>query len=171
MYSLDIGEYDFHNLKREQSIIVDFQAFPAKLIGLLKICSQDSNIRGNSSSVFSTKLDGSSGLFSVVESNEFKNLVHISLQLRAANDASIKSYLASRLHQAQVILQRQELEISSIHSKLEDANVKFLHAENEIIEMRYVYFKLHTSVCIIVNPIPYSVEFQIIFAGLDCKET
>lgn len=140
LYALDIGEYDFHNLKREQSIIVDFQAFPAKLIGLLKICSQDSNSRGNSNSIFSTKLDGNSGLFSVVESNEFKNLVHISLQLRAANDASIKSYLASRLHQAQIIIHKQELEISDVHAKLEDANSKCFNVDNEIIEMRYFFF-------------------------------
>lgn len=37
------------------------------------------------------------GYLSIVEANRFKQLTHISLQLRPANDAAIKSYLASRL--------------------------------------------------------------------------
>ena len=99
LYILDIGELDFHQLKRDQSIIVDFLAFPAKLIALLKTCiSHTTNAPTNSS--FSTTLDANSGLFSVIESNEFKNLTHISLQLRPANDAALKSYLAARLRMA-----------------------------------------------------------------------
>ncbi|CAM9813304.1 unnamed protein product, partial [Ectocarpus fasciculatus] len=95
LYILDIGEYDFHNLKRDQSIIVDFLAFPAKLVALLKTCMGGQG--GGQGSRFSTALDPNSGLFSVVESNEFKNLTHISLQLRPANDAALKAYLAARL--------------------------------------------------------------------------
>ena len=43
------------------------------------------------------KLDVSTGVLSVVETNMFKQLTHISLQLRPGNDAAIKGYLASRL--------------------------------------------------------------------------
>jgi spindle assembly abnormal protein 6 len=103
LFVLDIGEFDFHNLKRDQSIIVDFLAFPAKLVTLLKTCMTctDSEKRQRQqSSTFSTSLDATNGLFSVVESNEFKNLTHISLQLRPANDTALKGYLAARLSMA-----------------------------------------------------------------------
>jgi spindle assembly abnormal protein 6 len=92
---LDLGEPDFHVLRREQSIVVDFLAFPAKLIALLHHCCAGSNRGGGS--VFGAKLDSASGLFSVIESNEFKNLTHISLLLRPASDSTLKNYLAARL--------------------------------------------------------------------------
>ena len=40
-------------------------------------------------------------IFSVVETNQFKYLTHLSLRLRGANDSELKRYLASRLSQAQ----------------------------------------------------------------------
>lgn len=120
LFILDIGEYDFHNLKREQSILVDFLAFPGKLIALMKTCIHCSaDQQSCSASSFATTLDANSGLFSIVESNEFKNLTHLSLQLRPANDAALKSYLCARL---QMSLQeanglRKELELANqLHS-------------------------------------------------------
>lgn len=40
-------------------------------------------------------------IFSVVETNQFKYLTHLSLRLRGANDSELKRYLASRLSQSQ----------------------------------------------------------------------
>ena len=37
--------------------------------------------------------------FSIVESNQFRELVHLSLKLRKGTDATTRSYLSSRLHQ------------------------------------------------------------------------
>jgi len=37
-YSLEVSESDFHILKKEQSLLVDFAAFPAKFIELLEQC-------------------------------------------------------------------------------------------------------------------------------------
>ena len=38
LYNLDISEDDFHLLKTEQSILVDFPTFPSKFIELLRQC-------------------------------------------------------------------------------------------------------------------------------------
>jgi len=38
LYTLDISETDFLHLKNEQSILVDFQAFPSKLIEMFDLC-------------------------------------------------------------------------------------------------------------------------------------
>ena len=109
LYFLELSEQDFPSLKKEQSILVDFSTFPSKLIELLLLCHQsnsqiktnpsevDNNFNKSNDPTYSVKLDTTNGLFSIVESNRFKQLTHISLQLRPGNDASIKSYLASRL--------------------------------------------------------------------------
>ena len=120
LYILDVGEQDFHHLKRDQSLLVEFPVFPSKLIELIELClgscgsttttvgamntssssSSSSSGLGDAASYlssFSANLDISSGVFSVIEANRFKQLTHISLQLRQGNDAAIKAYLASRL--------------------------------------------------------------------------
>ena len=35
---MDVGEQDFHHLKRDQSILVEFNVFPSKLIELIDLC-------------------------------------------------------------------------------------------------------------------------------------
>lgn len=46
-----------------------------------------------------TVTPGGFSVFSVVETNPFKELTHLSLKFRAGNDAAIKTYLAARLRQ------------------------------------------------------------------------
>ena len=40
LYSLECGEAEFHAIKQEQSILVDFLTFPHKLIELLQMCTK-----------------------------------------------------------------------------------------------------------------------------------
>ena len=112
MFYLNIGEQEFPNFKRDQSIIVDFKMFPVKMIELIQLCLQnhanpnisikqnelescEDSISGtsshlgfafdNSPATFSAKLDLSNpkcGVFSIVESNRFKQLTHISLMMK-----------------------------------------------------------------------------------------
>lgn len=125
LYVLDIGEQDFHHLKREQSLLVEFNVFPMKLIELLELCLQSSyenvsssSLDSSTSSKFVAKLDTSNGLFSVVESNKFKQLTHISLQCRPGNDTAIKSYLSSRLSLSIDITKRQSQELKVLNEKI-----------------------------------------------------
>jgi spindle assembly abnormal protein 6 len=118
LYVLDVGEQDFHLLKKDQALLVEFPVFPTKMVDLLQLCLDSESSRTaaadaanavddgledsitesiSGASTFVCKLDTSSGVFSVVELNEFKQLTHISLQMRQGNDNAIKSYLASRL--------------------------------------------------------------------------
>jgi spindle assembly abnormal protein 6 len=41
LYQLDIGEDDFHHLKTDQNLLVDFAQFPKKFIELLEECVQN----------------------------------------------------------------------------------------------------------------------------------
>ena len=38
LYILDVGEQDFHHLKRDQALLVEFPVFPSKLIELIELC-------------------------------------------------------------------------------------------------------------------------------------
>lgn len=46
-----------------------------------------------------TLVSGGFSTFSLVETNPFKELTHLSLKFRSGNDAAIKTYLAARLRQ------------------------------------------------------------------------
>lgn len=130
---MQVGEDDYHQLKHDQCLRVDFKSFPTKFIELLESCRTTSS--GGGSAVdpeareggggldeggrstrgelppsggsgepsflarLETVVPGGFSLFSVVETNPFKELTHLSLKFRAGNDAAIKTYLAARLRQ------------------------------------------------------------------------
>ena len=163
LFQLEIGEDDFHRLKSEQNLLVDFAEFPFKFVELLEECiaasggnaagmnggnaasmnggnaavgatgssgtlaaSKDDSMRspsvtGRSSSAhhhhsliqshnhtythpmdntpkFIAQLHNTSNgrsVFTVVETNTFKHITHLSLHFLPGNDASVKKYLAS----------------------------------------------------------------------------
>ena len=79
LYVLDIGESDFHILKKEQSILVDFSVFSDHLIQLFQSINQQ--IPSKSSSAFTIQLNTIEDKFSIIESNVFKQITHISLKV------------------------------------------------------------------------------------------
>lgn len=123
-----MGEDDYHQLKHDQCLRVDFKSFPKKFIELLENCrlasGRDTVGRGDTPSrtnrltgtgraelqaggpSFLARLEtlvvGGFPVFSLVETNPFKELTHLSLKFRAGNDAAIKTYLAARLRQVRV---------------------------------------------------------------------
>ena len=92
LYTLDVSEEEFGTLKHEQRLLVDFVEFPSQLVELVESCQ-----RADGRFVAGLALSASGGALSVMEVNNFRQLYHISLQLRAGNDAAIKRYLAQRL--------------------------------------------------------------------------
>lgn len=142
MSRIQVGEDDYHQLKHDQCLRVDFQSFPRKFIELLESCRLDAEQSSNDpiregasyredgwadearpvslrsgggqgglgpvnsrtgGPAFLARLEtvmaGGVSLFSLVETNPFKELTHLSLKFRAGNDAAIKTYLAARLRQ------------------------------------------------------------------------
>lgn len=132
-----MGEDDYHQLKHDQCLRVDFNSFPRKFIELLQSCQGTGGCdaapnpeagssgtgtgggdgrtdearlaRGAALSAEATRpsflarletlVPGGFSVFSLVETNPFKELTHLSLKFRAGNDAAIKTYLAARLRQ------------------------------------------------------------------------
>ncbi|XP_044288171.1 spindle assembly abnormal protein 6 homolog [Varanus komodoensis] len=101
LYNLVISEEDFQSLKLQQSLLVDFSAFPQRFIDLLQHCIQEQNkdiprflLQLVSSG---SNLDYTPSLLNVVETNPFKHLTHLSLKFLPGNDAEIKKFLATCL--------------------------------------------------------------------------
>lgn len=125
LYSLEIAEENYRRLKETEKLLVDFNGFSEKLVCLLDQCCKDS-IKTSYEETESNRIiscfnaDIRSQKFRailcigpgplchtlrLVESNAFKELSHLSLQLKPGNDSSIKEFLVFRLHET-----RQELE-------------------------------------------------------------
>ncbi|XP_062991851.1 spindle assembly abnormal protein 6 homolog [Elgaria multicarinata webbii] len=101
LYNLVISEEDFQSLKLQQSLLVDFSAFPQRFIDLLRHCIQEQNKdipRFLLQLVPSgSNLDYCPSLLNVVETNPFKHLTHLSLKFLPGNDAEVKKFLATCL--------------------------------------------------------------------------
>lgn len=109
IYSLECSEADFLAIKADQNLVFDFQMFPSKFIELLEMCPviKKTNImtEENTGERFSCVLDvcyQEVATFSIVEVNNFKQLVHLSLKFKKADDEYTKQYLADRLHEFKV---------------------------------------------------------------------
>ena len=122
LYTLDVSESDYPALKRDQSLLVDFAAFPNQFIDLVEGCrpppssSSPSSLPPSSSSTAvdlppkylarltiptsspsSSSSSSSPGIFGIVEATQFKELTHLSLAFRPPTDHTLKAYLATRL--------------------------------------------------------------------------
>lgn len=102
-HSLVLGEGDFHTLKSEQRLLVDFQSFPAQVVELLRRCKDAGETQARAATdgvrMFAA-IDCSAGgdsLFSVIESNHFREFTHIALRLRQGTDEAVKQHLACKL--------------------------------------------------------------------------
>jgi spindle assembly abnormal protein 6 len=159
LYVLDVGEQDFHHLKRDQSLLVEFLVFPSKLIELIELClNSNANSTTNSntgsadslsntsnsqslleynSSIFTANLDMAGGALTIVESNKFKQLTHISLQLRLGNDAAIKGYLSSRLTFITTVANKRKVELAATQTELKDEKQQRSELSKALEELRY----------------------------------
>ena len=116
LYSLDILEQHYGRVREDEHLLVDFSGFAEKVGWLLQQCCTDTATEAsyqqqNSPSFASTAslpspppskfrailqvAGANSGALKLVESNTFKDLPHLTLQLRGGTDASIKQ--ASRV--------------------------------------------------------------------------
>jgi len=99
LYSLDLSEIEYQQLKTEQSLLVDFQNFPDFIIKMFYYCKNDKEdiytcvltLGGLGESNFSS---GGLGILTVEEKTQYRKLNHLILKLQAANDISLKKYLS-----------------------------------------------------------------------------
>ena len=92
LYMLDISEVEFHQIKKEQSLLIDFQNFPSFLIQMLELCNEDESKK------FTCILHKTSlyeALLVVQERTDFRELNHLILRVNQANDTIVKKFLGA----------------------------------------------------------------------------
>lgn len=95
LYTLDITEVDFQTLKSDQGILVDFSKFAEKVVDLLRKCI---DAKCEELPTFKAVLDFFNGewLLKLVETNDFKQIPHITLAFRRGNSHAVHCFLALR---------------------------------------------------------------------------
>ena len=99
LYSLDLSEIEYQQLKTEQSLLVDFQNFPDFITKMFFYCKNDKDdiytcvltLGGIGENNFSS---GGAGVLSVEEKTQYRKLNHLIVKLQAANDITLKKYLS-----------------------------------------------------------------------------
>ncbi|CAI5731533.1 unnamed protein product [Hyaloperonospora brassicae] len=160
LYFWRVSEEEFHELKTQQRLLVDFATFPANLIELLQCCLKDSNnsaggegteaevcSRDEAIAVAAPRKPGEVGLnqktrsagpiplsylavlntsdsngqsvFSIVETNPFKQLTHLSLRFSPGDDVAVKTYLASRLAQVEASRRLLSTSLKQVKNELQ----------------------------------------------------
>lgn len=98
LYSLRVNENDFHALKSDQALLVDFAVFPKSLVMLLEQCLQcQHDEHPKFVAVLLHHPSNKSATLSVQETNQFRHLQQISLTLCAATTDTLREYLGKSL--------------------------------------------------------------------------
>lgn len=94
LHTLEVTEDDFQCLKADQGILVDFASFPGKIISLLERCigSHSADNTPRFQAVLSCRHADST--LKIVETNDFKQLAHITLAFKPGNDFTVKQVCA-----------------------------------------------------------------------------
>ena len=116
-HSLALGESDFHALRSEQRLLVDFQSFPKQLADLLRRCCE----AGSGSSMIASLECTAAGesRLNIVESTNFRELIHIDLRLRQGSDEVVKKHLAKKLRVCRAELQSAERRLTECGDALD----------------------------------------------------
>ncbi|KAJ1638373.1 hypothetical protein T492DRAFT_858630 [Pavlovales sp. CCMP2436] len=94
LYTLEISEDEYHAIKAEHSILVDFHQFAPKLAELLERCSRAAEESERPSFVATLRCASDAPSLAVHEINSFSQLPHLTLRLRPATDTQLKKHLA-----------------------------------------------------------------------------
>ncbi|MEW5299491.1 MAG: hypothetical protein WDW36_002505 [Sanguina aurantia] len=142
LHSLEVSEEEFQSLKNEQGILVDFASFPGKIISLLERCTC---VQPVDSPRFQSVLvvRGSESVFRIMETNDFKQLPHITLAFRPGNDAAVKQFLAFRLLEVKSDHQGASEELAKTKDERDSHSGALLQCRHQLAELREQHDK-HT---------------------------
>ncbi|CAG9102233.1 unnamed protein product [Plutella xylostella] len=91
LFVLNVTRCDYEDLKRQQGLLIDFDNFPSQLVRLLQQCSS------NNMFLIMQQSNPVQFYFEVVEHNEFKRLVHLSLKTAPASDTDVKKHMSDTI--------------------------------------------------------------------------
>ncbi|CAK9820367.1 Spindle assembly abnormal protein 6 homolog [Anthophora quadrimaculata] len=141
LYSLFITEEDFKVLKSQQGLLVDFDNFATQLIHLLEQCQIPSANLSKPPPKFLLLLAEESGewTFKLVETNNFKHLCHLSLNISPACDSDIKTHMAMKIKQLKENILQQNRNTLALETRLNDLVNKVETKTNELEQLEQKY--------------------------------
>ncbi|XP_030228932.1 spindle assembly abnormal protein 6 homolog isoform X1 [Gadus morhua] len=145
LYSLSISEEDYQSLKVQQGLLIDFASFPQKFIDLLHLClaeQEKESPRFLLHLACQSSLHDSAAHFSVVETNAFKHLNHLSLKLLQGSDKEVKDYLATCLSSLKEDKQSLEIKLKKTE---EDLSRQLAYAQQTLAEKTKELDKLRSE--------------------------
>ncbi|XP_012936555.1 spindle assembly abnormal protein 6 homolog [Aplysia californica] len=142
LYTLHLAEEDFQSLKIQQGLLVDFTAFPQKVIDLLVMCIREDE-KENPKFVLQF-IEGGSAIsacnMNIVETNPFRHLNHLSLKFLPGSDGDIKTHLVTCLKQLKesynVIQQKFEHTSQDLSGKLHETQQLLSSKSSELESLK-----------------------------------
>lgn len=151
-YSLIIGEQEFHVLKQEQSLLIDFQQFVSKFLEMIELCESgliinNNNVNNNNNYYNSQSKSGaldtnyimifhltnlSEGLLIVQEITRFRQLNHLILKTKSANDSVLKSYLSSKVKEYKLKSESYKDKSEKLENDINNLNEDFKNCNIEL---------------------------------------
>ncbi len=139
LYTLELSELEYQQLKAEQSLLVDFQNFPDFILKMFYFCKNDKddiytcvlNIGGQGENNFSSN---TSGILCIEEKTQYRKLNHLILKLQAANDTTLKKYLSD-------VSKDYKEKYENILQKYNDLNQTFDTFQKESVALKENYQK------------------------------
>ncbi len=141
---LNIDHDAFNVIKSEQSILVGFDTFSRSILQLLDKCDEDRKDKSNQSiSSFSCVMeskvvDGNETVvFKIVETNLFKQLVHLSLTFSVATKDEIIDFVVERVKINRWKKEKAEKAIDKLENKRADDKKIINNLNEQISNMKY----------------------------------
>ncbi len=143
LYILELGEQEFHFLKQELCLLIEFQHFPQKFFEMLESCNTQTNF-GNSHllnqsmnshpdslmnksvtstnylAIFHHNTHSNEALLIIQETTGFRQLNHLILRFKPASDSILKKHLSHLIKDKNLKLDLSSKEISRLSENLEN---------------------------------------------------
>ena len=140
LYTLELSELEYQQLKAEQSLLVDFHNFPDFILKMFYYCKNDKediyscvfNIGGHGDNNFSSN---TSGILSIEEKTQYRKLNHLILKFQAANDTTLKKYLSD-------VSKEYKEKYENLLQKFNDLNQNFDNFQKENAALKENFQKL-----------------------------
>lgn len=118
-YSVQITDDVFQRLKTQQHLLIDFASFPQRLVELLQMCAgEDTVATPRYQCELQVERTPRTGQLHITETNGFKKLVHLSVQLSQADEAQVRKSMVSRLARLKNEKERLEASLKAAEAKL-----------------------------------------------------
>ncbi|XP_034832326.1 spindle assembly abnormal protein 6 homolog isoform X1 [Maniola hyperantus] len=115
---INLTRCDYEDLKKQQGLLIDFDSFPSQVVRLLQQCAS------NNMFLIVHQISPIQYNFEVVEHNEFRRLIHLSLKTGPACDSDVKQHMSETIGELKKVLAALKSQASSNEMLWHDKRLK-----------------------------------------------